>query len=116
MSETLKNRIIEILIEGFSTQPFRDWSLEAKLKEPEITEARKKNLKHIGLLTDDILVELKKETKQAIEKVWLREEDLIDRKRGGFTIDCPEYEDGYMDALADLEKKKKQVIKSYENS
>ena len=59
---------------------------------------------------------LKKETKQAIEKVRLREEDLIDRKRGGFTIDCPEYEDGYMDALADLEKKKKQVIKSYENS
>lgn len=98
MKNKLKNRIKEIL-----TQPFdRVYKHTGKW---HLTE------KETNKITDQILTELQKEIKRAVEKVGIGEKGLIDRKRGGFTIDYPEYEDGYMDAVTDLEKKKKQVIK-----
>ena len=53
----LKEEIKEELIEGFATQPFRDWHTETYLMKKgkkAIEEARNKNLEHIDYLTDQI--------------------------------------------------------------
>ena len=97
MSNTLKNRIIEIL-KRFDECYFceDEGGLERKIE--------------IYLL--EILTELQKETKQAIEKVRLEKQD--DKLENTALYKMAAW--SYNVAVKDLEKKKKQVIKSYENS
>ena len=54
-----KEKIKEILVEGFATQPFRDWRLEARLSKKELEEARNKNLEHIEEVANQILGAIK---------------------------------------------------------
>lgn len=93
MSNTLKNRLIEI---------FKSTDVVFKDEEE---------------LADLVLAEVKKETKQAIEKVRLEKMFVRKMPIGGSLeeeFDADDWNEKafyYNQAVADLEKKKKQVIK-----
>jgi len=78
---TLKQRIIEILTEGFATQPFRDWGIEARSNKKEIAEARKENLKHIGIIADEIIAIFKKEVMDLKTFKTAEEKKILDEIR-----------------------------------
>lgn len=74
-----KDKIEEILIEGFATSPARCWHVEAD--KDNIEEKRNENLKHIDYIADDILSliqEVQKDTLVGFAKHYNRM--LIDHK------------------------------------
>jgi hypothetical protein len=54
-----EKEIKEILIQGFSTQPMRDYFLESRMDEKKLKIIREDNLKHIDEITKEIMKVIK---------------------------------------------------------
>ncbi len=69
--EEIKEKIIEILIEGFSTSPSRNWGLEVGTKE-ESDKGREENLKHIRELADELSGLFEEENQKRAEEIEVK--------------------------------------------
>jgi len=62
-----KEKIEEMLVEGFAAAPSRCWACEARTPKEEIAGKREQNLEHIGIIADSVTSLLEQAQRDAVE-------------------------------------------------